>query len=311
LWVKFDQDGNQIWDLTWYGDNFIHGMAGQTIQDTWGNFYSAGNDGFQDMPNTACLFKFSPSGIPLKKTNLFNTISSCAQGIAFFADSTLFMGGAAGNTIGQDYDQYFALKCDTIGNIIKTKLLPLFGSNMALAVVSTDNKIYDLSERIVNNGYWHWETCLFKFNQDLEYDSIYTQPRVYDSLCPHAVAPNQSISLDCVMVDTDEPLLTDLDQNLKLYPNPASDLLTVALPNKVTILDNRNHIKTTTTYYTLQTNKMIQLVNVSGQVLQSVVIAAGQNTAILDVSNLPSGMYLVRVLHRNQIWLNGKVMVGR
>jgi hypothetical protein len=244
----------------------------------------------------------------MKLVHVYNGgTASGAKSITFYQDSTLFIG--AGYAVNLD-GYSVIIRTDTAGNVIKTKNVPLYGMPVNYSVLTNDNKVLGLSERYAP-GMTHWETCLFKFNQELEYDSIYTQPRVYDSLCPHAVAPNQSISLDCVMVDTDEPLLTDLDQNLKLYPNPASDLLTVALPNKVTILDNRNHIKTTTTYYTLQTNKMIQLVNVSGQVLQSVVIAAGQNTAILDVSNLPSGMYLVRVLHGNQIWLNGKVMVGR
>ena len=40
------------------------------------------------------------------------------------------------------------------------------------SVLTSDNKIVAIGERAAP-GMTHWETCLFKFNQDLEYDSAY------------------------------------------------------------------------------------------------------------------------------------------
>ena len=311
LWVKFDLDGNQLWGLTWYGDGFIHGNFGQTIQDARGNYYGAGNDGNMDQPNTSCFFKFSANGVPLKKATVWNTVTSTTKSIAFFADSTLFMGGGSGNTLGAGYDNYFVLKCDTMGNVIKSKYLPLDGSDGSLAVVSSDNKIYTLNERIVNNGIGHWETCLFKFNQNLEYDSTYTVPRTYDSLCPYAVTPTATINLDCVTVNTEEPIKKPEGSMLKVYPLPATGIVTIALPEYYIMEENKFHIKTTTTYFQLKGAKSIEIVNLNGQKTATFNLADGETSIDFDVSNWAPGMYLARLVCKGKVWAQGKVMVVR
>jgi len=312
LWVKFDLEGNQLWDLTWYGDGFIQGDFGQTIQDAAGNYYSAGNNGYRDLPYYACFYKFSQDGIPLKMAKIGLDAASETGSIVFLADSTLCLGGASKNTgITGGYDKYFIYKCDTTGNIIKTRYLPLDGSEASYISVSCDNKIYSLNERITNSGCWHWETCLFKFNQDLEYDSTYTVPRVYDSLCPHAVSPAETIELDCMIVDTEEPVKKAKNSSLKVFPVPSVSQVTVSLPEAYTVEETINHIKTTTTWYSLKGDKTIEVFDLNGRRSAVYELPDGQASVTFEVSGWPAGMYLARLVCKGRVWAQGKIVVAR
>jgi len=308
LWVKFDLDGNQLWDLTWYSNGFIQGDNGQATQDAAGNYYGAGNDGYADQPNTSCFFKFSPEGIPMKKVTVWNSVTSTTQSITFFKDSTLFMGGGYGTVYGQPHTKSMVLRCDTTGQVIKTKDVPLYGFPVAYSALTADNKVVALGERYLTYAN-HWEACLFKFNQNLDYDSTYTIPRVYDSLCPHPVVPEATINLDCIIVDTEEPLEKPENSQLKVYPLPASDRVTIALPEYYVQEDNWNHIKTTTTYYQLTGNKTIELYDVHGRQVATYPLVEGETSVTFDVSTWSSGLYLACLVCKGKVWAQGKVMV--
>ena len=306
LWVKFDLEGNQLWDLTWYGDGFVHGDCGQTIQDAKGNYFMAGADGFQEPGMKASFYKFTPEGIPLKLVNVYEQgTASSASSITFYQDSTLFIGGQY--TIGNT-GYSMVIKCDTTGNVIKTKDVPLYGFPVAYSALTTDNKVFALGERYLNSSS-HWETCLFKFNQNLEYDSTYTVPRTYDSLCPYAVTPTATINLDCITVDTEEPIKKPEGSRLKVYPLPATGIVTIALPEYYVMEENKFHIKTTTTYFQLNGAKTIEIVNLLGQKTATYNLADGQTSVDFDVSNWAPGMYLARLICKGKVWAQGNVMV--
>lgn len=308
LWVKFDLDGNQIWDLTWYGNGFISGDFGYTVQDAGGNYYMAGADGYQEQGMKASLYKFSPVGVPMKMVHIYDQgTASGAKSITFYKDSTLFIGGGyAVNSNGYS----MVIRCDTAGNVIKTKEVPLYGTPVGYSALTADNKVLGLGERyIVSAG--HWETCLFKFNQDLEYDSTYTMPRVYDSLCAHPVSPVETINLDCMLVDTQEPIKKPDSSMLKVYPVPASDKVSIALPAYYVMEDNSHHIKTTTTYYQLSGDKSIEVYDLSGHKTAVYNLPDGQQSISFDVSNWAQGLYMARLVCKGKVWAKGKIMVGR
>ena len=307
FWVKMDIDGNQEWDLTWFTENGS-GDFGQTIQDARGNYFMAGADGFQEPGMKASFYKFTREGIPVKLVNVYDQgTASGAKSITFYQDSTLFIGGgyAIGNT-----GYSMVIKCDTTGNVIKTKDVPLYGFPVAYSALTTDNKVFALGERYLNSSS-HWETCLFKFNQNLEYDSTYTVPRTYDSLCPYAVTPTATINLDCITVDTEEPIKKPEGSRLKVYPLPATGIVTIALPEYYVMEENKFHIKTTTTYFQLNGAKTIEIVNLLGQKTATYNLADGQTSVDFDVSNWAPGMYLARLICKGKVWAQGKVMVVR
>lgn len=308
LWVKFDLEGNQLWDLTWYGDGFIHGDFGRTVHDAAGNYYSGGSDGFQEPEMKACMYKFSPDGLPIKLLHVYpDHDGSVVKALSFFQDSTLFCGGAY--AIGST-GYSMVIKTDTTGNVLKTKNVPLYGFPVAYSALTADNKVIALGER-VEPGMTHWETCLFKFNQDLEYDSTYAVPRVYDSLCPHTVSPAETIELDCIIVDVEEPVKKAENTSLKIFPVPSASQVTISLPDTYTVEETVNHIKTTTTWYSLKGEKTIEIYDLNGRRQSVYELPDGQTSVTFEVTGWPAGMYMARLICKGKAWAAGKIVVAR
>ncbi len=81
-----------------------------------------------------------------------------------------------------------------------------------------------------------FDTYLFKLTQDLEQDTFYTTPFVYDSLCPYQIASDTIVPDDCgVIVGIEEPGGGEAGKQggmeawghggLKIWPNPASGVI--------------------------------------------------------------------------------------
>ncbi len=86
-------------------------------------------------------------------------------------------------------------------------------------------------------------------------------------------------------------LAVDPTLAFKINPNPASQYIRVAFPASVTTATN------------------IQVVNLQGQLIQEQVVESPTTLAI-DMTNQPSGLYIVQVTSDNGFWIE-KVMVGK
>jgi hypothetical protein len=303
FWVKLDLDGNQQWALPWIPNTHNIGDFGRTRRDSKGNFYSGGNYGTLTKQD-ACIYKFTNTGDTLKHMIVFDQgDGSVIKALDFFSDSTLFLGQAWG--IGSTgYSRVF--KCDTTGNIIKSLNVPLDGMPVNYSVLSKDNKILGLSERLTLYGTPHLETCLFKFNQNLEYDSAYTIPRTYDSLCTGVIIPEETLDLDCEIVNVSEPIEAESGLNLIVYPNPSSSIITISLPDHFIEESRTGQFKVITTLYKLFGDKYIEIVNMNGRIMDSMLIPDDQTSIVVDISQWPQGMYMVRLINKGKVWAQGK-----
>jgi hypothetical protein len=78
-----------------------------------------------------------------------------------------------------------------------------------------------------------FKPTLFKLTQDLEEDTFYTTPFVYDSLCPYQIASDTIVPDDCgVIVGIEEDgktvgLYDGKKGGLEIWPNPAKEMLNV------------------------------------------------------------------------------------
>ena len=213
----------------------------------------------------------------------------------------VFFGGFTIN----DTFQWQALKTDTIGNIIKSSSIP------EVIVHSSTTKTFD--DKFVTVGVDTYNNIFrivaLKVNSNLEYDSIYTQPFTYDSLCPHPIV-SDTIDPDCdnVYVSVDEPFKKPETTQLKVYPNPTDKLLIVELPKYLVVSNTSGNIPATTIYHQWS-SAMLQAIDLQGKV----VIKQGvTNTGVplqLDVSRLPAGMYQFRLLYRGKQAAGSKVVV--
>lgn len=85
------------------------------------------------------------------------------------------------------------------------------------------------------------------------------------------------------VVDKTAKLKNIKDSEIKLYPNPTHNLLNIASPN-------------------FPINSL-EIYNVSGQKLSEIQMNSAENTKFVDVSNLSSGIYFVRLMSGNQTFV--------
>ncbi|MDR2408169.1 MAG: MBG domain-containing protein [Bacteroidales bacterium] len=82
-----------------------------------------------------------------------------------------------------------------------------------------------------------------------------------------------------------KPNVIDKDNKIRLYPNPATD-------------------KTVIELYGIEGNLTIQLVDMQGKIISSKNIFSGNYYQdVIHVSELPAGVYTVRVLHQNELYI--------
>jgi hypothetical protein len=90
-----------------------------------------------------------------------------------------------------------------------------------------DDKILIFKSNYISGQF---NPTLFKLNQDLEQDSFYTTPFIYDSLCPYQIASDTIVPDDCgVIVGVEEPGGREAGKQggLEVWPNPCQGVLSV------------------------------------------------------------------------------------
>jgi hypothetical protein len=231
FWIKTDTSGSQIWDLIWQGGI---GGAYQVDESDNGYYYSSGGFKGSGYPMTPSIFKFDNYGNPLYHKYLLGDtlVGGGADPISFFNDSILFIGinwRINPHNVDDGYSEI--LKIDTLGNICNRRLL-LHENRCPSEIVKTyDNKILVIGFYTLD---YYWDICLWKMNETLEDDTLYTQPLTYDSLCPYEIQ-SDTVDLDCgVFVNIDElPTKEEYESTIKIYPNPARDWVALTLPDVV------------------------------------------------------------------------------
>ncbi len=289
FWLKVDLEGNSQWELYWQETGYLGGECGKSIENKYGNFYGTGSNGYH--PGVPCLYKFAGTGQQVARYDMMGDtiVHGNTKTISMFHDSvTLALGGGYAPTT--DTSISLLWKTDTSGNIITQKYLPLNGYPPIATLVSHDNKLL-----VVGYGHfvapYNMEIILMKFNSNLEYDSIYTRPYTYDSLCNEAIL-SDTIELDCdIVVNLDEPALQP-ENNLLLFPNPATDRVTIKLPENKMTVEKRQGIEITR-IRPLDEILSLEIVSLSGQLIHRQEIEKGIKDIEINISHWKKEIYLV------------------
>ena len=153
--------------------------------------------------------------------------------------------------------------------------------------------------------------ALYKFNTNLEYDSIYTMPRTYDSLCPHPIV-SDTIPMpgNCITVGLPEAPKAGQNLQLKIYPNPAREYVTIEVPEY--------SVKVTTTSFGTQQQfrpltgeVQLSFMALSGQIVLSQTFDASLRNHVVPLEGLAPGMYMIHLTQKGTVVADGKVMVVR
>jgi hypothetical protein len=228
FWIKADTSGNQIWDLMWQGGI---SAAYQVAESSNGFLYSAGGFKSAEYHITPSIFKFDLDGNPLYQKYLFGDtlVGGGADPIIIIDDTILVTGMNWSVSIYVDVGFSEIMKTDTLGNIKDRRILIDEVRPPKTIIFSEDRKIL-VGGNYVTDG--NWDIYLWKMNENLEDDTLYTQPLTYDSLCPYEIQ-SDTVDLDCgVFVNIDElPTKEEYESTIKIYPNPAMEWAVLTLPD--------------------------------------------------------------------------------
>lgn len=299
--IKTDSTGALSWELPWAsvnGESF-HGECYNTVLDQTGTLYSAarhisyepGNPG--DKP---CIIRTGSTGIELSYSELFpNSDMGTAYTINWFADSTMAVGYAYDDTVG-------VVKCTRAGDILVNKPVLLNQYLFSDALVTHDNKL------LVVGGFETptWQSHAYKFNSNLEYDSVYTHPFTYDSLCPHAI-PSDTIPLGCLLVGNEERLPEQAISEMRVFPNPVEGMLHIQLPGELKSVQHTGHFNVTT--YRARWNEVaLEVYDLWGKRMTTRSIPFSEKEITMETTAWPAGMYVLRLVYGGVTVTTAKVL---
>ncbi len=306
--IKVDSTGTPEWELPWrsvMGESYV-GQSYKSITDNAGTIYSSGRHivtGGSNQGDKPAIIKTDKDGNELSYKDLIpGSVLGVTGTINWFADSTIVLGEGWLNTYPGD-EYVGVVKVDRFGNIIKSKQLFLSPSIFNSAATTFDNKIVMVASipttRLITHAY--------KFNSDLEYDSIYTRPFVYDSLCTHTI-PSDTIDLDCVVVDVEEHFNQTEENNLKVYPNPASSEIQIEIPEKIILHSKTISFNVTTVHYQIRQVRL-EIYDLFGKTMLVKELQPSEKKLEINVSTWPKGMYIIRLVYNNETIAGRKILV--
>jgi hypothetical protein len=204
-------------------------------------------------------------------------------------DTSLLLISAA-NTVFNDPNYLMVFIADTMGNIQKSftrtdLVVGQFGDEVAKM---RDNKFVIPCQSPLGWVGPLTDVVAIKLNANLEYDSIYTQPFTYDSLCPYPIV-SDTIECNC------EPFVSVKEaeksmEKLNIAPNPAREWFTVGFEQA------------------WQQAGILRVYDMLGRMQYEVVMPSGTKQTKVRCEGWKTGLYLVRWQSSGKV-VSGKVVI--
>lgn len=204
-------------------------------------------------------------------------------------DTSLLLISAA-NTVFNDPNYLMVFIADTMGNFQKSftrtdLVVGQFGDEVAKM---RDNKFVIPCQSPLGWPGPLTDVVAIKLNANLEYDSIYTQPFTYDSLCPYSIV-SDTILCNCEpFVSVDES--REVQQKLNIMPNPAGEWFNVVMPQAI------------------QAVAVLRVYDMFGRLHYEARVPSSERQTIISCEPWTPGLYLVKCQGGGKV-MNGKVLV--
>jgi len=314
LWLRpmlvlADSSGEGIWEIPWgYNQPFsynVHGEGYQSLYTPTGIYTSISQYYWPNAHYTPTLIKTSLAGDPLSYHDI---IDSAAFGHASTLDrisDSLFISGIW-YAFGPTNPNLSVVKIDTIGDIKKEKIINHSEYPPKDALITSDNHyLITAIDYYINK----LSIKLWKLDLDLEWAAIDTVPRTYDSLCPYPITSGP-VFLQCdVISGIREPALGTEKVKMKVYPNPGRSSITVQMPECIQLQTSTEHLNVTTVFHQWNKDLVLEVFDTWGKKVKEMMITPSKKEINLDVSGWPPGVYLLRLLHKQQAVSTAKLMV--
>jgi hypothetical protein len=303
-----DVDGNELWWTIHHQDESYCSKPENSIEDKFGNIYTVGRD--ESYSDTLAnyyptLFKTDKSGNKIfHKYIIDSTFQANSFCINIMQDTILDIGGVWEYENQIDYAAI--ARTDTNGNLIIEKKVLESVEGFSHTIKTFDNKeLYLMS-------YWtgiHETAYLFKFNSDLEYDTIYTQPFEYDYMCDNLPIVSDTIGIDDCDVWTSLPgeIEYRMAQNLVIFPSPADNQIAIRLPQATAEEHQWGPMTSRHFNHRYHENSVVKIYDIFGRLISEISLKDVQgDEVLLDVSAYFSGIYLINLFENQRLMASGK-----
>lgn len=190
---------------------------------------------------------------------------------------------------------------DTLNNFIRDLKTP--GGNIFDIQPTSNNKI--LISAI--HDYYDQDFMLIKYNDSLQYDSVYSNPVNYDTLCPGEITSG-TIELACnIITDLKEQAINQVAR-IKVAPNPADSYTVLYFPDVISVKNNGSSNTESFRSDYVKDLKMT-IFDSSSKLMFEDKWPDNTKELVLNTSGWKSGMYFIRVLKNNDLILTGKLIV--
>lgn len=296
--IKTDSLGAEEWITVWGFDSEYFGFLPRNplLNQSGTVYYSSTAHNVAGIGYTPGFIKTSVQGDEL---SFFDLVPGSESGVAstqhFLTPDTLILGCSW--RLPNESTNAGIVKCDTNGNsIVSAILLENVINTFTGSTITFDNKMVLTGGFIKNNP--TPDIYLFKVNSNLELDTLYTTPFEYDYLCPDPI-PSDTIDLiDCgVYTKLHDPDKEPDIFNLKAYPVPAEDFITVELPGELLLEKVMNGITIKTVFHQWDKTKL-QVINMQGTIVTQMDIPSSEKQTTIDCHTWKPGMYAVRLIFR-------------
>jgi hypothetical protein len=201
-----------------------------------------------------------------------------------------------------EFDKYASgeMVVDTAGNLYGfTMIAHEYGGGDNYLKKSHDSK-YITASNILQPGQSKTDILLRKVNQNLESDTLYPGNYSYDSLCRHTIESGIIDLAGCDVITSigEIPTLEEYRESLQSIPIKAS-------PNPTNIGEVLLEMENTGLY----SNMQLEVFDVFGKQIHHEKVYPYQGATRLDVSNWPTGMYIITIFSNGQVKGKCKVVV--
>ena len=311
LIIKTDSNGVDQWTLVFGALYAYKGYGGTDSYENQYGFFYATSQHFRDsvpLGDSPGFIKVSPDGEEVYWRDIFpNTVLGIDNTMDFINDSVMII-SSSWSYSSTTSDSTGVIKVDTLGNVLKVKvLLTNVINTLRASTLTYDNKYLVTGGFSVNGADPH--IYLFKLNYDLEYDSIYTRPFTYDSLCPNPIVSDTTNLDDCeVVTSIKTPEEYEEESYLKVYPNPSDNQITIEIP-KYLVRKSSGHGMTATTIYHQWKDVRLEVFDLFGKLMFCETLPQQKKSVTLSVSHWSPGMYVSRLVLMNEVVAKVKFIV--
>lgn len=300
-WSKISNNGEMLWERISIPDTtFISGVAQrQPFFTTSGNILCP-TQAYSGDGNR--LSEFSSTG-----TYLGNVYLNQPDSVEYmFINNSEKLSGKfvyGFRKVSTDITYHTLMVTDTLNILINETTLPEETTVIYDIQKTFDNKI------LVSSAYdaEGFDFMLLKYNENLQFDSVYNNPIIYDSLCPGEITSG-TIELACnITTDLKDQAINQVPR-IKAAPNPADSYTVLYLPEVISVKRNgRSNTESFRSDYVKDLKMTI--FDSSSKLKFEDEWPDNTKELVLNTSGWKSGMYFIRVLKNNDLILTGKLIV--